>query len=390
MFERSIVNTLVERLGSERRFVQALVGPRQVGKTTAVLQAGSRLEAAGVGFVFASGDEPLLPGPAWIDEQWEAARAASSGGPVVLALDEIHKLSGWADRVKANWDRDTRSGADVRLVVLGSSPLLVGRRLGESLAGRFEIIPATHWQWDECREAFGWDVDTFVFHGGYPGAAPLVGDFPRWRRYVLDALIETTVSRDVLSLGRIEKPALLRQLFYLTCGLSGQVVAYSKLLGQLHDAGNTTTLAHYLRLLEDVWLAAGLQKHSGSLVRKRASSPKLLVLDTALMSAVKGVPLDDARRDREYWGRLVETAVGAHLLAQAQIAPQRVMYWRERDLEVDYVLEDAQGLMAIEVKSGRERDGDRRGLDAFVTRNTSARVRLVGSGGTSLAEFLAE
>lgn len=389
-FERSIVTTLVDRLGSERRFVQALVGPRQVGKTTAVLQAGSRLEAAGVGFVFASGDEPLLPGPAWIDEQWEAARTASSGGPVVLALDEIHKLSGWADRVKANWDRDTRSGLDVRLVVLGSSPLLVGRRLGESLAGRFEIIPATHWQWDECREAFGWDVDTFVFHGGYPGAAPLVGDFARWRRYVLDALIETTVSRDLLSLGRIEKPALLRQLFYLTCELSGQVVAYSKLLGQLHDAGNTTTLAHYLSLLEDVWLAAGLQKFSGSLVRKRASSPKLLVLDTALMSAVKGVSLEEARLDREYWGRLVETAVGAHLVAQAQIAPQRVMYWRERDLEVDYVVEDAQGLTAIEVKSGRERDGDRRGLDAFVTRNALARVRLVGTGGTLLAAFLAE
>ena len=390
MFERSIVTTLLERLGSERRFVQALVGPRQVGKTTAVLQAGSRLEAAGVGFVFASGDEPLLSGPAWIDEQWEAARAASSGGPVVLALDEIHKLPGWADRVKANWDRDTRSGADVRLVVLGSSPLLVGRRLGESLAGRFEIIPATHWQWDECREAFGWDVDTFVFYGGYPGAAPLVGDFPRWRRYVLDALIETTVSRDVLSLGRIEKPALLRQLFSLTCGLSGQVVAYSKLLGQLHDAGNTTTLAHYLRLLEDVWLAAGLQKYSGSLVRKRASSPKLLVLDTALMSAVKGISLDEALRDREYWGRLVETAVGAHLLARAQVAPQRVMYWRERDLEVDYVVEDSGGLTAVEVKSGRERDGDRRGLDAFVTRNASASVRLVGSGGTPLDEFLAE
>ncbi|MEI6726896.1 MAG: ATP-binding protein [Actinomycetes bacterium] len=390
MFERSIVTTLVDRLGSERRFVQALVGPRQVGKTTAVLQAGRRLEASGLGFVFASGDEPLLPGPAWIDEQWEVARAASSGGPVILALDEIHKLSGWADRVKANWDRDTRSGADVRLVVLGSSPLLVGRRLGESLAGRFEIVPATHWQWDECREAFGWDVDTFVFHGGYPGAAPLVGDFPRWRRYVLDALIETTVSRDVLSLGRIEKPALLRQLFYLTCELSGQVVAYSKLLGQLHDAGNTTTLAHYLRLLEDVWLAAGVQKYSGSLVRKRSSSPKLLVLDTALMSAVKGIPLDEARRDKQYWGRLVETAVGARLLAQAQIAPRRVMYWRERDLEVDFVLADAQGLTAIEVKSGRERDGDRRGLDAFVTRSPSARVRMVGSGGTPLDKFLAE
>ena len=167
-------------------------------------------------------------------------------------------------------------------------------------------------------------------------------------------------------------------------------MAYSKLLGQLHDAGNTTTLAHYLRLLEDVWLAVGLQKYSGSLVRKRASSPKLLVLDTALMSAVKGVPLDEARRDR----RVLGTAGGdGGRSASARSSPeraQRVMYWRERDLEVDYVVEDAHGLTAIEVKSGRERGGDRRGLDAFVTRNTSASVRLVGAGGTPLDEFLAE
>jgi hypothetical protein len=390
MFERAIVDVLLTRLVGERRFVQVVVGPRQVGKTTAVLQAGPRLEMTGLGFVFASGDEPLLPGPAWIDENWELARAATSAGPVVLALDEIHKIPGWAERVKANWDRDTRQGADVRLVLLGSSPLLVGQRLRESLAGRFEVIPATHWQWPECRDAFGWDVDTFIFYGGYPGAAPLVGDFQRWRRYVLDALIETTVSRDVLSLGRIDKPALLRQLFYLTCELSGQVVAYTTLLGQLHDAGNSTTLAHYLRLLEDVWLAVGLQKYSGSVVRKRSSQPKLLVLDTALMSAVKGISFEEARRDRGYWGRLVETAAGAHLVATAQVEPQRVMYWRERDLEVDYVVESSAGLCALEIKSGRERDSDRRGLDAFIKRYDSASVRLIGSAGTPLADFLAE
>jgi hypothetical protein len=390
MFERSIVDVLLKRLGSERRFVQVVVGPRQVGKTTAVLQAGRRLETNGSGFVFASGDEPLLPGPAWIDEIWEEARAAASAGPAVLALDEIHKIPGWAERIKANWDRDTREGTDVRPVLLGSSPLLVGQRLRESLAGRFEVIPATHWQWPECRDAFGWDVDTFIFYGGYPGAAPLVGDFQRWRRYVLDALIETTVSRDVLSLGRIDKPALLRQLFYLTCELSGQVVAYTTLLGQLHDAGNSTTLAHYLRLLEEVWLAVGLQKYSGSVVRKRASRPKLLVLDTALMSAAKGISFEEARRDRGYWGRLVETAAGAHLVAKAQVEPQRVMYWRERDLEVDYVVEDAAGLCALEVKSGRERDTDRRGLDAFIKRYDPARVRLIGSAGTPLADFLGE
>jgi len=390
MFERAIVAILTDRLSDERRFVQALLGPRQVGKTTAVLQACSKLEAKGLPVVFASGDEPLLPGPAWIDEQWEAARELAPQGPVVLVLDEVHRLPAWAQRVKANRDRDTRDGVDVRVVVLGSSPLLVGRRLEESLAGRFEVIPATHWQWTECRDAFGWDVDTFVFHGGYPGAAPLVDDFVRWRRYVLDALIETTVTRDVLSLGRIDKPALLRQLFYLTCDLSGQVVAYSKLLGQLHDAGNTTTLAHYLRLLEEVWLACGVQKYSGSLVRKRSSSPKLLVLDTALMSAVKGLTLAEARADTEYWGRLVETAVGAHLMARAREVPSRVMYWRERDLEVDYVVEDARRLAALEVKSGREREGSRRGLDAFVTRYPAAEARIVGSGGTSLELFLTE
>jgi predicted AAA+ superfamily ATPase len=390
MFERSIVATLVDRLGRERRFVQALLGPRQVGKTTAVLQARSHLESAGLGFVFASGDEPLLPGPSWVDEQWDSARALASERPVVLALDEVHKLPAWADRVKANWDRDTRDGIDVRLVVLGSSPLLVGRRLGESLAGRFEVIPATHWQWGECREAFGWDLETFVFFGGYPGAAPLIKDFARWRSYVLEALIETTVSRDVLSLSRIDKPALLRQLFYLVCELSGQVVSYNKLIGQLHDAGNTTTVAHYLRLLEDVWLAAGLPKYSGSMVRKRASSPKLLVLDTALMSAVRGIGFEEARADHDYWGRLVETAAGAHLLAKAQAGPERVLYWRERNLEVDFVVEDPSGLTAIEIKSGRRRDGDRRGLDAFLTRYPDARLQLAGASGTPLEKFLSE
>jgi len=388
-FERSLVDVIVARLRAERRFVQAVVGPRQVGKTTAVLQAGSRLLASGIGFVFASGDEPLVPGAAWIDERWEAARAACEPGEsIVLALDEVHRIPGWAERVKANWDRDSREGSDVRVVVLGSSPLLVGRRLGESLAGRFEILPATHWQFAECRDAFGWDLDTFVFHGGYPGAAPLVGDFQRWRRYILDSLVEITVSRDVLSLARIDKPALLRQLFYLVCELSGRVVSYSKLLGQLHDAGNTTTIAHYLRLLEEVWLAAGLQKYSGSVVRKRASSPKLLVLDTALMSAVRGVPLEEAREASDYWGRLVETAVGACLCARAQLVPQRVMYWRQRGAEVDYVVEGPSGLDVIEVKSGREREDDRRGLDRFVESYEPTSVRLVGAGGTPVSEFL--
>jgi predicted AAA+ superfamily ATPase len=384
-----LVPLLLTRLRESRRFIQAVVGPRQVGKTTAVLQTGRDLQGEGLAWHFASGDEPLLPTAAWIDQQWETARARwSPSRPVVLVLDEVHRIPGWSQRVKANWDRDTRDGRDLRVVVLGSSPLLVRQRLEESLAGRFEVVPATHWSYAECRDAFGWDVDTFVFYGGYPGAAPLIDDFGRWRSYVLDSLIETTVSRDVLALGRIDKPALLRQLFFLACDYSGQVVSYTKLLGQLQDAGNTTTLAHYLRLLGDAWLVAGLQKYSGSAVRRRGSSPKPVVLNTALMSAVRGVPYASARADTDYWGRLVESAVGAHLLAAAADGSRRVHYWREGRLEVDYVVEAPGRLTALEVKSGRARHDDGRGIEAFAARYEPDAVALVGPNGIALADFL--
>jgi len=390
VFERPLVARLLERLGEPRRFVQAIVGPRQVGKTTAVLQARSHLEAAGVPFHYATGDEPLLPTAVWIDEQWQVARAVSAADePGVLCLDEVHRIPGWAERVKANWDRDTREARALHVVLLGSSPLLVRQRLDESLAGRFETLPATHWSYPECREAFGWDLDSYVFYGGYPGAAPLAADYPRWRSYVLDSIIEPTVSRDVLSLGRIDKPALLRQLFYLACDYSGQIVSYTKLVGQLQDAGNTTTLAEYLRRLGDAWLVVGLQKYSGRAVRRRGSSPKLLVLNTALQSAVKGLTIDEARADAEHWGRLVETAVGAHLAATAAGDSTRSLYyWRRGDLEVDYVVEARSTLSAIEVKSGRPRKDDAAGMAAFARLYSPRESTLVGSGGVPLEVFL--
>lgn len=390
MFERPLVDTLVGRLGGESRgFIQALVGPRQSGKTTAVLQAQARLEAGGVKVLYASGDEPLIPGPAWIDQLWEVARSLAGDGPTVLVLDEVHKIPDWSERVKAGWDRDAREGRDIRLALLGSSPLLVRRRLEESLAGRFETIMSPHWSFSECRAAFGWDLDTYIFYGGYPGSAVLIGNFPRWRSYILDGLVETTVSRDVLALSRVDKPALLRQLFYLACEYSGQIVSYTKLLGQLHDAGNTTTLAHYVELLAQTWLVQGLQKYSGSAVRRRASSPKLLVMNTALMSAVKGLPLEEAKADHEYWGRLVETAVGAHLVARSADQRSAVQYWRDGGREVDYVVETAGGITAIEVKSGRRHEGDSRGMDAFVARYQPRASLLIGQGGLPLEAALA-
>ena len=384
MYRRELTETLARRLLDQRRFIQALIGPRQVGKTTSVLQV---LDAVAVPSLYASADEPALKGTAWLEQQWEQARIrARSERRCILALDEVQKIPGWSEAVKRLWDEDTRTGLDLRVCLLGSSSLLITGGLTESLAGRFELLRATHWLFGECREAFGWDLDTYLFHGGYPGAAPLIGDHVRWRAYVLDSLIETTVSRDILLTTRVDKPALLRQLFFLAVEHSSQILSFTKMLGQLHDAGNATTLAHYLGLLEQAGLIRGLSKFSGSRIRRRASIPKLLVLNTALMSAVDGRSFDEARADGQYWGRLVESAVGAHLHATSGDHRDGIYYWREGNQEVDYVL-DSGDLWAIEVKSGRARSSPA-GIIRFSETYGPARKLLVGEGGIPVEEFL--
>jgi len=172
--------------------------------------------------------------------------------------------------------------------LLGSSPLLVQQGLSESLAGRFEILRIGHWSFSEMRDAFGLTVDQYLYFGGYPGSAALINDEERWRRYLLDSLIETTLARDILLMNRVDKPALLRQMFRLGCEYSGQILSYQKMLGQLQDAGNTTTLAHYLDLLSGAGMLCGLSKFSSEVVRQRGSSPKLQVLNNGLMTAQSG------------------------------------------------------------------------------------------------------
>jgi predicted AAA+ superfamily ATPase len=338
---------------------------------------------------YASADAPSISTGTWLEREWQLARvlASTTGGPVVLALDEVQKIPGWSELVKREWDSDTFNGVDVRVVILGSSPLLMRSGMTESLAGRFETLRWTHWTYPEMRTAFGWDLDTFVFFGGYPGAAPLIDDVARWSAYVTESLIETSVSRDVLLMTRVDKPALLRQLFHLACEYSGQVVTYDKLVGGLADAGNTTTLAHYLDLLGGAGLVTGLQKYSGAAVRRRASSPKLQVLNTALMAATTGKTFEDVRADGPTWGRFVESAVGAHLLALAPGMNARVMYWRERDLEVDFVVEHGDRLWALEVKSGAAAGG-LAGMAAFCKKYSHATPLLVGAEGIGLEEFL--
>jgi predicted AAA+ superfamily ATPase len=276
-YRRAQARELARRLSEPRRFIQAVAGPRQVGKSTLVQQVVADLAAE---VRYASADEPTLRGPEWIAQQWEAARLAARGAGkrgAVLVLDEIQKITGWSETVKRLWDEDTRERCQLRAVLLGSAPLLIARGMSESLAGRFELLHLPHWSFAEMREAFGFDLDHFLFYGGYPGAAPLFDEPRRWARSVADSLIETSISRDVLLLSRVDKPALLRRLFELACRYSGQILSYTKMLGQLHEAGNATTLAHYLDLLAGAGMVCGLQKYAGDAARSRGSSPKLQV-----------------------------------------------------------------------------------------------------------------
>lgn len=387
MFTRPHGAVLARRLREPRRFLQVVAGPRQVGKTTLVRQV---LEASGFAMTYASADEPTLRGREWIEQQWDAARlAARDAGKrvAVLALDEIQKIPAWSETVKRLWDEDTARHLPLKVVLLGSAPLLIQRGLSESLAGRFEVVHLPHWSFPEMREAFGLSLEQFLFYGGYPGAAPLATEPKRWARYVKDALIETTLSRDVLLLTRVDKPVLLRRLFELACGYSGQVLSYQKMLGQLQDAGNTTTLAHYLELLAGAGMVTGLQKFAGDQARQRGSSPKLQVLNTALMTAQAGLTLAEARADPEFRGRLTESAVGAHLANAAASGACQLHYWRDRNREVDFVVRAGRSLIAIEVKSARRRDA-LRGMDAFSVAFRPNRKLLVGGDGITIEDFL--
>ncbi len=384
-FKRTMFDTALERVSEPRRFIQVLAGPRQVGKTTMARQV---VEAAGLPTHSASADEPSLGDRQWIDAQWQIGRVRARNGRRggLLVLDEVQKIPGWSETVKRLWDEDTGAGTPLRVMLLGSSPLLVQSGLTESLAGRFELIRLPHWSYTEMRDAFGFNLERYVHFGGYPGAAGLVRDAGRWRRYILDSLVETTVSRDILLHTRVDKPALLRQLFRLACDYSGQVLSYNKMVGQLQDAGNTTTLAHYLELLGGAGMVTGLQKYSGSRVRQRGSIPKLLVLNTALMTATAGRSLRDARADSDWWGRVVESAIGAHLVVTCS-SDVEISYWRAGNQEVDFVLKREDEILALEVTSGR-RKASLSGLAAFVDRFGPARTLLVGGQGIPLEEFL--
>lgn len=387
MFQRHQYQTLASRLENEpRRFVQVLFGPRQSGKTTLVTQFTQQTHQL---THYAAADAVSISGQTWISQQWSIARLKlkqSTGKVVVLILDEIQKIENWSESVKLEWDSDTRNAINLKVVLLSSSRLLLQQGLTESMAGRFETIYMGHWSFDEMQTVFDFSPEQFVWFGGYPGATTLIDDESRWRQFVSDALIETSISKDILMLTAVAKPALIRRLFEIGCHYSGQILSYTKMLGQLADAGNTTTLANYLRLLDTAGLLGGIQKYSPRLIRQRASSPKFMVHNTALITAQQNQPFQTILSNPEQWGRWVESAVGAHLLNSSISSSFKLYYWRDRGDEIDFVMSVDDRIIGLEVKSGRTQTSS--GMAAFGKQFSPDKTYLIGDTGLPWQEFL--
>jgi predicted AAA+ superfamily ATPase len=364
MIIRSQSNDLIMHLQEPRRTIQVVAGPRQVGKTTLVKQVLQQLSTPSR-FFNADGVEP--DDKDWIAARWEEVRALmhfNQYQEIVLVIDEVHKINNWSEQVKREWDADTFNDVNIKVVLLGSSRLLLKKGLTESLAGRFEILSMTHWSFQEMQEAFGWDINQYVYFGGYPGSAPYVNNEARWRKYMRESIIAPAIEKDVLQTTYIYKPALMHQLFHLGCAYSGELLSYNKMLGLLQDAGNATTLVNYLEVLGESKLLTGLPKYVMDASRKYRTIPKLQVYNNALLTALsEGVSYEKVFTDPQLWGRWVESAVGCYLLDKADELDCDLFYWREDNEEVDFVLRRADKLLAIEVKSGKRQSNS--GLSTF-------------------------
>ncbi len=390
---RKQYHTLKARIQEPRRFMQVLAGPRQVGKSTLV---GQVLQDISIPYSLEVADAVEPKDSDWIRRVWEGARTTMmlrGESERLLVIDEIQKIDNWSEMVKREWDEDTRKHVNLKVVLLGSSRLLLKRGLTESLAGRFELIRLGHWSYQEMHDAFGVTLDEYIYFGGYPGAAHMIGDEKRWRKYIKDSLVTPAIEKDVLMTSNIYKPALMKQLFELGCGYSAEILSLTKMMGQLQDAGNVTTLASYLEILDQCALLTGLQKYANDDARKRGSIPKYQVYNNALLTAYKGRSFQTDRTDTMSWGRWVESAVGAHLLSMAEEADYQVYYWREsakskgeKDMEVDFIIVNDGEVTAIEVKSGRR--GMNSGLPSFREAFHPKKSFVVGSGGVSLEDFL--
>jgi len=384
-FKRTQFKEVSERMSEPRRFIQVLAGPRQVGKSTLMDQVLAECPLPHYLFNADGVDEDDTD---WIRRVWESVRTqmdTRQETEAVLVIDEIHKIKNWSEIVKREWDADTRTKRQLKLFLLGSSRLMLRKGLTESLAGRFELIRLGHWTWQEMAEAFGWSLDEWIYFGGYPGTAGLIGDMRRWKKYVKESLVAPAIEKDVILTSNIYKPALMKQLFELGCSYSAELLSLTKALGQLQDAGNVTTLSSYLNILDQCNLLTGLQKYANDEARRYKSVPKFQVYNNALLTAYKGTTFEKDRIDTDKWGRWVESAVGAYLLGGAEEGGYKVYYWHERSDEVDFILVKEDTVVALEVKSGRR--GMNSGLPTFCERFNPKKALVIGTDGIPFAEF---
>ena len=386
MYKRTEYQIIKERIKESRKFIQVVMGARQIGKSTVVKQVLNDLDEP---YRMFSADNIPTTNSAWISDCWAAARSLKENkgwDSIVLVIDEIQKITNWSEVVKKEWDADTFNDTNIKVLLLGSSRVLLEKGLSESLAGRFEEIRMTHWSYQEMKECFGFTLDQYIFYGGYPGAAPLIHDEDRFSQYIQSAIIEATINKDILMDTPISKPALLRQTFELGAAYSGEILSLNKMLGSLQDAGNTVTLASYINLLNESGLLCGLQKYSIDLARRRASIPKLQVYNNALKMVYSPLTFEEVLVDRKSWGRIIESCIGAYLVSQSFVHRFEVFYWRERDDEVDFILRKKSSVIAIEVKSNAEKKTA--GLEKFKQLFQPKKAFIVGDGGISIEDFL--
>lgn len=386
MYKRSEYKTIKSRMEEPRRFIQVVMGPRQIGKSTVVKQV---LKDMNTPYQFFSADNVPASDQAWLSNIWESTRVLlKSGGhdSIILVIDEIQKIQNWSEVVKKEWDADSFHDRNIKVLLLGSSRVLLEKGLSESLAGRFEEIRMSHWSFGEMQECFGFSLEQFVYYGGYPGSASLIGDEDRFQQYIQSSIIDATINKDILMDTPIGKPALLRQTFELGAAYSGSLLSLTKMVGSLQDAGNTSTLAGYLGLLNDSGLLAGLQKYSVDVARKRASIPKLQVYNNALKTIYNGMTLEQVVADRKAWGHIFESAVGAYIVNEAFKHRFEVTYWRDGNDEVDFVLKKNNSIVAIEVKGNAEKRTA--GLDEFRNRFNPINAFIVGPEGVKPEDFL--
>jgi hypothetical protein len=378
-------------------YIQVLVGPRQVGKTTLLLEIASRWRGQAV-YVAADAAEASLPG--WWEEQWRTVERLAKDKPAVILFDEIQYLSNWNRILKAKHDQIRRRRVPVHVVVSGSSSLRIGAGTKETMAGRFERLQLLHWPARELAKRFHLNpaeaVEQIIRYGSYPGAIPLLKDFPRWRAYIRDSIIEPATGRDILATEPIRRPALLRQLFAVSVAHPAQIVSLQKICGQLTDQGALQTVAHYLHVLEEAFLVTAVHKYSERALRRRSSPPKLVVLNQAFLSAAAGEASPTPERQPEQWGRWIENACIAHAFNSGQ----GVYYWRAEPLEVDLITDGSWGRWAIEIKTGNYGVQHLTGLLEFCRRYPEYRpfvlcdpgsegtAREAGIGAKSWSDFL--